>query len=160
MAGLDPSPPDRPKAKYSGSAFGLRGSACRRAGALRSWTESGRLPYWPRGPVCSIDLGFLGPSQFCPGRPEDKAWIFLDSLFRIETFQWVTRIFWRKKISRALLPLGRRRRDGSRCSYDAETQCRSSSKSNSFSAFRQSIAGDRNRRFFVEPRRGAFADYR
>jgi hypothetical protein len=39
-------------------------------------------------------------------------WISLDSLVRIETFQWVTSDFWRKKISIALLPLERRRRAG------------------------------------------------
>jgi hypothetical protein len=34
--------------------------------------------------------------------------------------------------------------DRSRCSYDAETRCRSSSKPNPFSAFLQSIVGDGN----------------
>jgi hypothetical protein len=86
MAGLDPSPPGRPKAKYNGSAPASEDRARRRAGALRSWTESERLPYWPRGPpACSIDLGFLGPSRFCPGRPENKAWISLDFL----GFPWI-----------------------------------------------------------------------
>ena len=81
MAGLDPSPPGRPKAKYNGSAPASEDRARRRAGALRSWTESERLPYWPRAPpACWIDLGFLGPSRFCPGRPENKAWISLDFL--------------------------------------------------------------------------------
>src|ERR1700722_1427708 len=92
MPGLDPSPPGRPKAKYNGSAPASEDRARRRGGALRSSTESGRLPYWPRGPpACSIDLGFLGPLRFWPGRPENEAWISLDSLVRIETFQWVTR---------------------------------------------------------------------
>jgi hypothetical protein len=105
MAGLDPSP-GRPKAKYNGSAPASEDRDRRRAGALRSW-NSGHLPYWPRGPpACSIDLGFLGPSRFCPGRPENKGWISLDSLVRIETFQWVTPDFWRKKISRDLCRRG------------------------------------------------------
>jgi hypothetical protein len=41
-------------------------------------------------------------------------------------------------------------------SYDAETQYRSSSKSNSFSAFLQSIAVDKNFRSFVESPTGRF----
>jgi hypothetical protein len=41
MAGLDPSPPGRPKAKYNGSAPASEDRARRRAGALRSWTEFG-----------------------------------------------------------------------------------------------------------------------
>src|SRR5580704_11527249 len=109
MAGLDPCPLGRPKAKYNGSAPASEDRARRRAGALRSWTESGRLPYWPRAPpACWIDLGFLGPSRFCPERPENKAWISwisLDSLVRIETFQWVTRDSPRRKFLAPLLPL-------------------------------------------------------
>jgi acyl-CoA thioesterase YciA len=67
--------------KYNGSAPASEDRAPRRAGALRSWTDSGHLPYWPRGPpACSIDLGFLGPSRFYPARPENKAWISLDFL--------------------------------------------------------------------------------
>jgi hypothetical protein len=41
MAGLDPSPPGRPKAKYNGSAPASEDRARRRAGAVRSWTEFG-----------------------------------------------------------------------------------------------------------------------
>jgi hypothetical protein len=50
---------------------------------------------------------------FAPDGPKTRVgfpWISLDSLVRIETFQWVTADFWQKKIARALLPLGRRRR--------------------------------------------------
>jgi hypothetical protein len=53
------------------------------------------------------------------------------------------------------LPLGRRRRDRSRYSYGAETQYGSSSKSNPFPAFLQSIAFVRNCRF-VDSIRPAF----
>jgi hypothetical protein len=78
MAGLDPSPPGRPTAKYNGSASDSEDRARRRAGALRSWTESGRLPYWPRGPpACSIDLDFLGPSRFCPSTARKQGLDFL-----------------------------------------------------------------------------------
>jgi hypothetical protein len=78
MAGLDSSAPGRPKAKYNGSAPASEDRARRRAGALRSWTESGRLPYRPRGPpACSIDLDFLGPSRFCPGKPRKQGLDFL-----------------------------------------------------------------------------------
>jgi hypothetical protein len=145
MAGLDPSPPDRPKAKYDGTAPASEDRPRRRAGALRSSTESGRLPYWPRGPpACSIDLGFLGPLRFWPGRPENEAWISLDFLGfsrQNRDFSMGYAGFSAKKISRALLPLGRQRRDRSRYSYDAEMQYGSPSKPNSFSAFLQSIAG-------------------
>jgi hypothetical protein len=114
MAGLDPSPPGRPKAKYNGSAPASEDRARRRAGALRSWTESERLPYWPRGPpACSIDLGFLGPSRFCPGRPENKAWISLDFLGFSRPnrdFSMSYAGFSAKKISRA--PFATRRRAG------------------------------------------------
>jgi hypothetical protein len=101
---------------------------------------------------------FLDHRGFAPDGPKTRVgftWISLDSLVRIETFQWVTPDFWRKKISRDLLPPGRRRRDRSRYSYDAETQSGSSSKPNPFSAFLQSTAVDRNRRFFVELPDGA-----
>jgi hypothetical protein len=110
MAGLDPSPPGGPKAKCSGSAPASEDRARRRAGALRSWTESGRPPYWPRGPAaCTIDLDFLGPSRFCPGKPRKQGLDFLG-------FPWILssesilfnglRGFCRKKISSALLPPG------------------------------------------------------
>jgi hypothetical protein len=49
MAGLDPSPPGRPKAKYNGSAPASEDRACRRAGALRSWTEFGASALLARG---------------------------------------------------------------------------------------------------------------
>src|ERR1700730_9840159 len=106
MAGLDPSPPGRPKAKYNGSAPASEDRARRPAGALRSWTESERLPYWPRAPpACWIDLGFLGASRFCPERPENKAWISLDFLGFSRSnrdFSMSYAGFSAKKISRAL----------------------------------------------------------
>jgi hypothetical protein len=38
------------------------------------------------------DFGFLGTSPFRCETPDYEGWISLDSLVRIETFQWVTRI--------------------------------------------------------------------
>src|ERR1700733_10254520 len=109
MASLDPSSLGRPNAKSDGSAPASEDRARRRAGALRSWTESERLPYWPRGPpACSIDFGFLGPSRFCPCRPENKAWISLDFLGFPRPNRYFSMgyaKFSAKKISRALLPL-------------------------------------------------------
>src|ERR1700722_14300262 len=157
MAGLDPSPPGRPKAKYNGSAPASEDRARRRAGALRSWTESGRLPYWPRKPPLARSIWvFLDHRGFAPHGPKTRLgfpWISLDSLVRIENFKWVTPDFWREKISRALLPLDSALGQEPvflRC----RTQCRSSSKPNSFSAFLQSIAERQKCRFFLEPRTG------
>jgi hypothetical protein len=108
-------------------------------------------------------LGFLGSWLFRCENPDYEGWISLEFLGFSRPnrdFSMGYADFWRKKISRALLPLGRRRRDGSRYSYDAEMQHGSSSKPNSFSAFLQSIAVDRNCRFFVELPDGALsADY-
>ena len=88
MAGLDPSPPGRPKAKYDGSAPASEDRPRRRDQALRRRAESRRLPYWPRGPAASsIDLDFLGRSRFCPRKPRKQGldflgfpWISLDTL--------------------------------------------------------------------------------
>jgi hypothetical protein len=116
MAGLDPSPPGRPKGKYNDSAPASEDRARRRAGALRSSTESGRLPYWPRGPPLARSIWiFLDRRGFAPGRPENKAWISLDFLGFSRPnrdFSMGYAGFSAKKISRALLPLGRRRGTG------------------------------------------------
>jgi hypothetical protein len=161
MAGLDPSPPGRPKAKYNGSAP---------APEDRPVVAPERFAVGRNRGVCLIDRAgrplarsiwvFLDHRGFCPGRPENKAWISLDFLGFSRPNRDVSMSyagFSAKKISRALLPLGRRRRDRSRYSYDAEMQYGSSSKPNSFSAFLQSIADDRNCRFFVEPPTGALS---
>jgi hypothetical protein len=59
MAGLDPSPPGRPKARYNGSAPASEDRARRRARSPRSWTVSGRLPYRPRRAARFLDrFGF------------------------------------------------------------------------------------------------------
>jgi hypothetical protein len=85
---------------------------------------SWRTPFWPRKP---------------PFLRVGKAWISLDSLVRIEAFQWVTKDFRWKKISRALFPKLRS------CGEDSpglgmQNWDRSSGKLNSFSNFLQSIA--------------------
>jgi acyl-CoA hydrolase len=86
-ARLDLSPPGRPKAKYNGSAPASEDRARRRAGALRSWTESGRLPYWPRKPPLARSIWvFLDHRGFAPHGPKTRLgfpWISLDSLVRI-----------------------------------------------------------------------------
>jgi hypothetical protein len=141
MAGLDPSPPGRPKAKYNGSAPASEDRARRRAGALRSSTESGRLPYWPRGPpTCSIDLDFLGPSRFCPRTARKQGLDFLGFPWILSSesrlFNGLRGILREENFSR---PFAARAaaRDRSRYSYDTEMQYDSSSKPNSFSAFLQ-----------------------
>jgi hypothetical protein len=66
---------------------------------------------------------FLDGRGFVLESPENKAWISLDFLgFSRPNRDFSMRYagFSAKKISRALLPLGRRRRDRSRYSYDAE----------------------------------------
>jgi hypothetical protein len=87
--------------------------------------------------ACSIDLGFLGPSRFCPARPENKAWISLDFLgFSRQNLDFSMGYagFSAKKISRALLPLG-----SALGQEPVFLRCRSAvsliDKSNSFSAF-------------------------
>jgi hypothetical protein len=91
----------------------------------------------------SIVWDFLARGSFAAKTPDHEGWISLDFLGFSRPnrdFSMGCAAFWRKKISRALLPLGRRR-DRSRYSYDAEMQYGSSSKPNPFSAFLQSIAG-------------------
>jgi hypothetical protein len=124
MAGLDPSSPGRPKAKYNA---GLRGSgpSSRRSASQLDRTRGSYLIGWAGRPACSIDLGFLGPSWICPGVPENKGRISLDFLgFSRQNldFSMGYADFWRKKISRALLLLKRRARRQERYSYDTETQ--------------------------------------
>jgi hypothetical protein len=116
MAGLDPSPPGKPKAKYNGSAPASEDRARRRAGALRSWTEFGASALLAARAARLLDrFGFSWTIAVLPRTARKQGLDFLgfslDSLVRTETFQWVTPDFWRKKISRTLLPLGRRRRD-------------------------------------------------
>jgi hypothetical protein len=158
MAGLDPSPPGRPKARYNGSAPASEDRARRRARSPRSWTVSGRLPYRPRRATRFLDrFGFSWTVMVLPRKaPKTRLglpWISLDSLVRIETFQWVTRDYPRRKF---LAPFAARQRAGQEgYSYDAEMQYGSSSKSNSFSAFMQSIGGDRNVESFSSRGRGA-----
>ena len=69
-----------------------------------------RLPYWPRAARLLDRFGFSWTvAVLLPDGPKTRLgfpWISLDSLVRIETFQWVTPDFAAKKISRALLPLG------------------------------------------------------
>jgi hypothetical protein len=79
---------------------------------------------WPRKPP------FLGIG---------KAWISLDSLVRIEPFQWVRRDFrWKEFL--APFAAGRQRRSRRQRSWHAEAQDWSSTKLNSLSDFPQSIA--------------------
>jgi hypothetical protein len=107
----------------------------------------------------SIVWDFLARGCFAAKTPDHKGFISLDFLGFSRPnrdFSMGYAAFRRKKISRALLPLGRRRRDRSGYSYDAEMQYGSSSKPNSFSAFLRSIAVDRNCRFFVESPTGRF----
>jgi hypothetical protein len=113
-------------------------------------------PHWSAATARSarsIVWDFLDRDCFA-AKPLDYAyWIFLDFLGFSRPnrdFSMGCAAFCQTKISRALLPLGRRRRDRRRHSYDTETQYGSSSKPNSFSAFLQSIAIDRNCRFSVE----------
>jgi hypothetical protein len=143
MAGLDPSPPGRPTAKYNGSASDSEDRARRRAGALRSRSGIGASALLAAGAARLLDrFGFSWTVAVLPlDGPKTRVgfpWISLDSLVRIETLQWVTRDSPRKKF-RALFCRSTARCDRSRCSYHAETQCRSSNKSNSFSAFLQSM---------------------
>jgi hypothetical protein len=114
MAGLDPSPPGRPKANYNGSAPASEDRPVVAPERFAVGRNRGVCPIGRAGrPLARSIWVFLDHRGFAPDGPKTRLgfpWISLDSLVRIETFQWVTRLFWRKKISRALLPLGRRRR--------------------------------------------------
>jgi hypothetical protein len=164
MAGLDPSPPGGPKAKCSGSAPASEDRARRRAGALRSWTESGRPPYWPRGPAaCTIDLDFLGPSRFCPGSPENKAWISLDFLGFSRPnrdFSMGYAAFCRKKISSALLPPGDAA--GGRSRHLTMQKCSMAHRASltNFLFFCNQLPSTEIVDSLSSSRTGAFADYR
>ena len=101
-------------------------------------------------------LGFLGSWLFRCEDPDHEGCDFLGLSRHNRDFSMGYVGFSAKKISRALLPLGRRRRARSRYYYDTETQYDPLSKPNSFSAFLNSIAVDGNCRFFVEPLTGRF----
>jgi hypothetical protein len=154
MAGLDPSPPGRNiTALRRPQRIGPLVAPARFAvGRIRGICLIGRAGR----PLARSIWVFLDHRGFTPHGPKTRLgfpWISLDFLVRIENFKWVTPDFWREKISRALLPLDSALGQEPvflRC----RTQCRSSSKPNSFSAFLQSIADDRNVDSFSSRGRG------
>jgi hypothetical protein len=110
MAGLDPSPRGRPKAKYNGRAPALEDRAPERFAVGRN------RDVWLIGcagrPFPGSVWIFLDRRNFAPESPKTRVgfpWISLDSLVRIETFQWVTRYTLRKKFR---APLALRQRGG------------------------------------------------
>jgi hypothetical protein len=121
MAGLDPSPPDRPKAKYSGSAPASEDRPVVAPERFAVGRNRGVCLIGRAGPFARSIWVFLDHRNFAPDGPKTRLGFSCPN----RDFSMGYMDFWRKKISRAFLPLGRRRRDGSRCSYDAETQCRS-----------------------------------
>jgi hypothetical protein len=90
----------------------------------------------------SIRLGFLGSRPFrCKGPILGVGfpWISLDSLVRIETFQWVTRIFAERKFL-APFPPGERRGGTEACGRShSEAQACSWGKLNPVSVFLQAV---------------------
>ena len=64
---------------------------------------------WGATLVRSISLDFLGVGPFCREGHPHEVWISLDSLARIETFQWVTRLKALKFFSLAFPGVERRR---------------------------------------------------
>ena len=67
-------------------------------------------------------LVFLAPGRFAAKTPDHEGWISLDSLVRIETYQWVTRHKAEKLFSRASCLAFERRWDGSPRSWHVEGQ--------------------------------------
>jgi hypothetical protein len=149
MAGLDPSPPGKPKAKYNGSAPASEDRARRRAGALRSWTEFGASALLAARAARLLDrFGFSWTIAVLPRTARKQGLDFLG-------FPWILssesrlcnglrRIFGGRKFLALFCRWGGGAGTRGRYSYDAETQYGSSSKPNPFSAFLQSIAVDRN----------------
>jgi len=105
-------------------------------------------------------LGLLGSWLFRYENPDHEGWISLDFLGfsrpNLDFSRGYAAFLAKENFSRPFAA-GRRRRDRSRYSYDAEMQYGASSKPNAFSAFLQSIAVDRNCRFFVELPDGALS---
>jgi hypothetical protein len=92
-----------------------------------------------RDVVRSVRLGFLAASPFGRKSPDLKHWIFLDSLVRIETFQWVMLDRRRRKF-RAPFSAGREARgDGSLWPSHSEARACSWRKLNPVSDFLQEI---------------------
>ena len=141
MAGLDPSSPRRPKAKSDGSASCPQNIGPSPRQNAVEWTSSRRPP---SARLCRrpLNLGFLGSSRFCPGRPQNKGWISLDFLGfsrpELRLFNGLREILCEENFARPFAA-GRRRRDRSQYFDDAEMQYGPSSKSNSFSVVLQSI---------------------
>src|SRR5580704_11294791 len=102
MAGLDPSPPGRPKARYNGSAPASEDRARRRARSASQLDgiEASALSVAPGRPLPRSIWVFLDHRGLAPNGQKTRLgfpWISLDSLVRIETFQWVTRHSPRRK---------------------------------------------------------------
>jgi hypothetical protein len=138
MAGLDPSPPGRPKAKYNGSAPASEDRACRRAGALRSWTEFGASALLARGRLLDR-FGFSWTIAVLPRTARKQGLDFLGFpwilSFESRLFNGLRRICGGRKFLALFCRWGGGAGTGSRYSYDAETQSGSSSKPNPVSLF-------------------------